>query len=467
METHDEFVPEWIWADDEGTTVYAQGYGQDLTVIFSFCADKHKPSTSLANRVCTKYEGLDTKDPASTFATFQDARDAIWGAIRHIWPLCVSHPDLSAKLDAVVGVDSIDDSVEKATWNVYSHPVFPQFVQNLGDKSLGHMPTNPDKSVDFASLIRYEQLGGKGCTTRVRLPTGEHSVFKGVDFRTALQYSDNEGNKIIRNLISLWHREYNTLQRLPPHPNILPPPTTLATIQWPDQSALPVFCGGLFTFYPGGSAASRIKDSNKTGVRIPLDLKARWCANMAAATYHVHRVAKTYHMDIKPGNLVADASDNLLLCDWEQHDAPATTLAPEADGTWDVMEDLPTLQTGRPLLRYTRYNGPPRRNVDEDVLGDAPWHIWNVFPIWNNEHPWALELAEVFSLGRSMWMLLRQPESDFEDIKHPDQLITNWDKSEDIPTTWKQIVDRCMSRDPNERPDLSEMVNFWTNEWRP
>lgn len=318
--------------------------------------------------------------------------------------------------------------------------------------------------MDFASLIRYQQLGGRGCTTLVRLPTGESSVFKGVDFRTALQYSDNDGNKIIRNLISNWRREHDTLQQVPPHPNVLGPPPLLVTIQWPDSSALPVFCGGLFPFYPGGNAAFRINDSNKKGVRIPLDLKAHWCENMVAAAFHAHRIAKTYHMDIKPGNFVADANDNLILCDWEQHDAPATTLAPEADGTWDVTEELPR-HAERPRLRYTRYSGGPRRNVGRDILGDAPWHTWNVFPNWNTEHPWALELAEVFSLGRSMWMLLRQAGGDFEDIEHPDHLITDWDESEDIPTTWKQIVDRCMSRDPNERPDLSELAGFWMNEW--
>lgn len=239
----------------------------------------------------------------------------------------------------------------------------------------------------------------------------------------------------------------------------------LVTIKWPDRSAVPVTCGGLFPFYPGGDVATRIDESNQKGVRLPLELKAHWCANMATAIFHTHRIAKTYHMDVKPGNFVADANDNLILCDWEQHDAPATTLAPEVDGTWDVKEDLPTHQGKRPQLKYTKYCGAPRRNVDEDVLGDAPWHSWNVFPIWINEHPWALELAEVFSLGRSMWMLLRQPESDFEDIEHPDQLITDWEKSEDIPMTWKQIVDRCMSRDANARPDLSELVGFWTNEW--
>jgi serine/threonine protein kinase len=228
----------------------------------------------------------------------------------------------------------------------------------------------------------------------------------------------------------------------------------------------------LFPFYPGGNVASRIDDSNKEGKRIPLELKAHWCANMAAALSHTHRVAKTYHMDIKPGNFVADERDNLILCDWEQHDAPATTLAPEADGTWDVTEDvtedlaenLTTLQPARPRLRYTKYSGTPRRNVDEDILGDAPWHTWNVFAIWNKDHPWALQLVEVFSLGRTMWMLLRQSESDFEGIEHPDQLITDWEKSEDIPITWKKMVDECMSRDPNERPDLFTLQEFWMNE---
>lgn len=142
---------------------------------------------------------------------------------------------------------------------------------------------------------------------------------------------------------------------------------------------------------------------------------------MAAAVAHTHRVARTYHMDIKPGNFLIDENDNLVLGDWEQTDAPATTLAPEADGTWDVEEAAKNEDSAapscderpRPQLLYTKYSGPPRRNVD-DELGDYSWHSWNVFPVWNLAHPLALELAEVFSLGGSMWMLLRQPGMDFE-----------------------------------------------------
>ncbi|KAK6342224.1 hypothetical protein TWF730_001702 [Orbilia blumenaviensis] len=472
-EAQDKFEPEWIWPDDEGTNVYAQGYGRDLTVIFSFSSDKRNPPTSLANRLYTKYEELnaddeiENEDPATTFPTINEAHTAIWRAIHHIWPQCISQPDLRTRLDSVVRVDSVDGSIEKISWDIYSHPLFPKFVQNLADKSLGDISGDLDTAVDFTSLVRYEQLGGRGCTTRVRLPGVDgYWAFKGVDFRTALHYSDNEGDSIIRNLIYTWHQECNTLQRLPSHPNILPPPQKLVTLKWPDGLAQPVICGALSPFYPGGTLASRIEESNKTGVRISLELKARWCANMAAAMLHTHRVAKTYHKDLKPGNFVADENDNLILCDWEQQDANPVTLAPEADRTWDVSTgDLPTAPSGRPQLQYSKYSGPPRRNVQEAVLGDAPWHLWNVFSLWALEQPWALELAEVFSLGRTMWILLRQPDSDFEDIEHPDELVTDWGGSEDIPAAWKQTIDRFISRDPNKRPDFSELSEFWVNEW--
>lgn len=53
---------------------------------------------------------------------------------------------------------------------------------------------------------------------------------------------------------------------------------------------------------------------------------------MAAAIEHTHLVAHSYHTDIKPGNFLIDNDENLILADWEQSDAPVTTLAPEPDG---------------------------------------------------------------------------------------------------------------------------------------
>ncbi|KAL2043659.1 hypothetical protein N7G274_003966 [Stereocaulon virgatum] len=93
--------------------------------------------------------------------------------------------------------------------------------------------------------------------------------------------------------------------------------------------------------------------------------------------------------------MLLDSNENLILIDWEQSGAPKCTVAPEADGSWDVKADP---ESGK--LMYTRYQGPTRKN---HKFG---WPEWNVFPIWREECPRALEAAEVSSVGRTMWMLL-------------------------------------------------------------
>ena len=46
----------------------------------------------------------------------------------------------------------------------------------------------------------------------------------------------------------------------------------------------------------------------------------------------------TFHIDIKPASFVLNASKDLILIDWEQSGTALYTLAPEADGSWDVKE---------------------------------------------------------------------------------------------------------------------------------
>ncbi|KAH7176305.1 ankyrin repeat-containing domain protein [Dactylonectria macrodidyma] len=169
-----------------------------------------------------------------------------------------------------------------------------------GEKLGMHSPT-PKRTpsvVDFASFVRYEQLGGRGCATRARIhgnSTDDLFVFKGIDFRTYLGHSDEDGDETIRHLIQCWRYSDTVLQTIPPRPNIMPPPVATAII----------------------------------------------C------------VARKYHMDIKPGNFIIDKNDHMVLDDWEQADAPPTTLAPEADGTWDV-EETTDQSTDRPSRAVTR-----------------------------------------------------------------------------------------------------------------
>ncbi|OTA97005.1 hypothetical protein M434DRAFT_27349 [Hypoxylon sp. CO27-5] len=473
--TSTNFTAEWIWGDDAETIVFAQGYGNERTVIFSFSLDSSKPPTFLANRICNSFHAIDVPETES-FSSSADMRAALWGAVRIVWPACLQDDSIS-RIDTVIDVDSQDSAVKHVIWKAYSHPWFPRFLDILVDSRylVGRTTSNiSSHKVPFEQLIRYEQLGGHRCATKVRLgrDAKDFHVFKGVDFRTFLAQSDDEGDSVIKHTVQGWHNSNTLLNTMPLHPNILPRPLFLVTIRRGEQE---LACGTIQPLYEGGDLGSTIERSNFKGERLPLWLKAHWCANIAAALLHTHRVVKTYHMDIKPGNFLIDERQNLILCDWEQTDTPSTTLAPEADGTWDVMdegdgvssEENPT--TSRPKrrrFRYTKYDGPPHRNVPEDALGDASWHVWKVFPLWNQTHPFALELAEVFSLGRTMWMLLREPDMDFDDIDHPNDLKTDWENSDDIPESWKDFVDRCMAMDPNNRPDMLEVSEFWEGEWK-
>ncbi|KAF6829873.1 nima-related kinase 5 [Colletotrichum plurivorum] len=172
--------PKWIWGDDTETTVFAQGYGTDSTVIFSFSLDRSKASTSLSHRICTCMHGLLNRPTGSAarvvFAIYHEAKDS---------------------------------SADGVRWNGYQNPLFQRFISSLADEKIGKTPVLPgDEQVDFASLISEP---------------GDFVIFKGIDFRTFLTYVDEKGDKTICHMIHCWHRSNRLLRDVPRHPNVLPP----------------------------------------------------------------------------------------------------------------------------------------------------------------------------------------------------------------------------------------------------
>ena len=151
-------------------------------------------------------------------------------------------------------------------------------------------------------------------------------MFKGIDFRTFLAHTNDEdgGDGTVRYLIRCWHHADNLLLRIPPHPNIMPPPITFVTIGFSNNP--PVIYSSLQPLYPGRDVGERLEESNRKGERLPLELKAHWCANMAIAIAHVHRIAHTYHMDIKPGNFIVNGNSCYRLClrAWLDYAQPIT-----------------------------------------------------------------------------------------------------------------------------------------------
>lgn len=449
---------EWIWGNDLETIVYAQAFGHGKTLIFRFAQDSHQRSQSLTTRIVNCYHGLTVDSTSATFPNRLSMRIAIWSAIATVWAECSEQPTVE---DPDVIIDVYDtgstDLLSRMTWSICHDEIFNYFIDLLRSPSQLSVKQTVD-TVDFKCLIRLNQLGGKGCTTLVHTASDPMSqlVFKGIDFRTFL---NNYESGHIQEEVKIYYRSTELVSSMPFHPNIMAPAQTYVTVCKPGDHR-PVVCGSLYPFLSNGSLGDYIEKKNKSGERIHRSQKARWCYQMAAAIAHTHFVAHTYHMDIKPGNFLLDADLHLVLIDWEQCDAPITTAAPEIDGTWDV-EEIPA-ENMTNALQYTKYTGPERRNMPLTTPGSKGWNVWNVFPVWNEQCPKALELAEVFSLGRSMWMLLRQPDMNaFEDITSTEEVVEDWGLSEDIPAHWRQVVHDCLKQNPNDRIRLSELLTFW------
>uniref|UniRef100_L2G659 Camk family protein kinase n=1 Tax=Colletotrichum fructicola (strain Nara gc5) TaxID=1213859 RepID=L2G659_COLFN len=168
--------------------------------------------------------------------------------------------------------------------------------------------------------------------------------------------------------------EIRTLCTLPPHPNIMPRPRIL-----------PVRARD--------SVDEQVLRANKANTRLPLGLRAKWCYQMALAIQHTHQVAGSYHMDLKPGNMLVDGDDNVRLIDWEQSGVSMFTHPPEVAIDQEAEESSilnNNKKKNKPRIIYTPHEGAPRKN--------QKWGFpdWNVFPEWKRTCPRAAELAEVF-----------------------------------------------------------------------
>ncbi|KAL7937968.1 kinase-like domain-containing protein [Trichoderma chlorosporum] len=445
-----------IWGDGDETIVYAQVLGQGKAIIFRFRRSDDSLPQSLLSRIVCCFHDLEVPDGAFTFPNRSEMRNAAWSAIATVWPHCIVDP---AILDPGIVVDIVPGETQEIVWRAYREPLFDQYLALLGEIQPSDLVAqgDPPRVLDISEVALLEVLGGRGCCKRAQFQdAGNLStlVFKGMDFQTYLQLHDDDDDELARAMIDVWRRSSKLVADMPRHPNIQSPPLSLVSIR--DSNQNPVIVGHLSTYLAEGDLGNAIEAADSGESRIPLQQKAKWCHQMCLAITHTHKVMHTFHMDIKPGNFLIDYEKNLILIDWEQSGAPATTLAPEADGTWDVEEQDTELV-------YTRYTGPERRNMPEG-MGQASFNVWNVFPEWQVSCPKALELAEVFALGRTMWMLLSQTANNFEEVEHPNDVEVTWTNKDDLPSRWIKVVETCMKANPNDRPSLEKLTEFWEGE---
>ena len=417
---------------------------------------------SLPSRIVICFHDLPTTNISlQSFPTRFLMREAIAATLTKIWAYCAVQPGITDP-DVFVEVYEVMGRLE---WHVlHSTMLYNRYIESLLSLSavLPEEKNLTSKLVQFSSLTQVRRLGGRGSARVVKIAKSRHNqplyVFKGVDFLTYLENPKGFGD-----WRDAFYHEIRTVCSLPKHPNIVTPPDIYVQANAiDDYNERRFLCGALFPILGDNNLDEEIEKSNLDRSRLNLMEKAKWSYQMASATAHTHLIAHTFHMDIKPSNFVVSRSKrDLILIDWEQSGAPLYTLAPEADGTWDVEREK---DSGDELLVYKKYTGSPRENL--------AWSRpkWNIFPIWRESNPRALEAVEVFSLGRTKWMMLQQiSQSEVEDLQGNLMVsASNWDgaATNDIPGHWKSLVNLCMHVDPNRRPRLQEIVKFWDKEVR-
>ena len=447
-----------IWGDDDEATVFAQAQNGNLRLIFKFSSNQQRRE-SIPSKIVTCFHDIETSNPKETFPDMNAMREEVWSSIRQVWDQCATDPDVRAP-DTIVEID--EDSTgsiqghlyhETSMYQSYTGSLLPlnEVFSNEEFQMQGH------RTVQYNSLEWFHPLPGRGTTTVVRISSTPESlfVFKGIDFGAYL-----DSPAIFPSRRDMCYHEMRTVRSLPRHANIVSPPEILVTVGNTDDNQQDLLCGTLYPFLKEGSLDDKILAAKSSRTSLAIADKVKWCYEMCSAVYHTHRVAQTYHMDIKPGNFLVNEQNSVMLGDWEQSGAPRYTLAPEADGSWDVEfetssnTDKESSKSPERKLVYRKYRGPPRKNIP---YGSPRW---SVFKEWIEDFPEALEAAEVFSLGRTTWMVLAEISQD--EIEHLDVAPVTWTEvSNHVPDSCKAMVLRCLDPDPNQRVKLGELLEFW------
>ncbi|KAI7778422.1 phosphotransferase enzyme family protein [Diaporthe eres] len=256
-------------------------------------------------------------------------------------------------------------------------------------------------------------------------------VFKGADFSAWLErrHEKRPCNVYKRALYSehSLKEELTVLCTMPPHPNIIPrPPILVSTPTTPKR-----ICGFLQPFRAKQTISEQIRLANKKQIRIPPLTKAQWCLGIAEGILHTHRVAKIFHMDMKPANVLIEDDDTVRIIDWQQQGMCRATHPPEATLGFTpkiqkIVDKMRLDQNGQPIVIFTPQSGPGQKRVSG-------------MPTSNGK---------------------RRTRAREETIDP-----TIWSKEAmDIPGSWRETVEACLIEDPAKRPALETVAEFWKKQ---
>ncbi|KAI0416122.1 hypothetical protein F5X98DRAFT_201118 [Xylaria grammica] len=237
-------------------------------------------------------------------------------------------------------------------------------------------------SLELPPLIDLDQLEFVSrlhdSISLVKLPNGQHAIFKGV----------------VRVVARMYH-ELRELLNMPPHPNIIARPMFLVMRKVRGMEH-PAVCGFILQFHAGGSLLHALTNIPYRH-ELQLATKIKWIRQIISAFLHIHGPANGYYSDLRPDNIVLNSDNDIILVDFEQGGSPKRWLPPEAQPLHcDVNSELPQwcLSAVNPayMPNSIHYSNPP-------------FGYWKQFANASNRER---EEMECYTIAKVIWCIFEE-----------------------------------------------------------
>ncbi|KAL4911527.1 hypothetical protein BDW74DRAFT_9169 [Aspergillus multicolor] len=249
------------------------------------------------------------------------------------------------------------------------------------------------------------------------------------------------------------HHTYHELHFLlscPPHPHIMPRPLAVVTKKSAFGGKNGVV-GFLLQHFQGGSLREILPVRQRSTI-LSDSVKLRWCRQVASALSHLHEVG-AFYSDLRPDNVLLDAEENAVLCDFEQR------------GNW--------YEWSAPEIRYRQYAENIRARLPDRIInspydrllrGYACSHSLSTSacytaaesPIEGRNRAWfalppsAREKATVYSLGLFIYCVFEGLSSVQRNVANqfPFEPEVEFPTYRRTPEEVRKIIQHCMGVTP-------------------
>ncbi|KAL3471564.1 kinase-like domain-containing protein [Aspergillus californicus] len=257
--------------------------------------------------------------------------------------------------------------------------------------------------------------------------------------------------KAANNSLDHLYHELRFLLSCPPHSHIMPRPLAVVTMKSAFGGKRGVV-GFLLQNYQAGSLRDILPARQRAGA-LPNSVRLKWCRQVASALAHLHETG-TFYSDLRPDNLLLDAKESVVLCDFEQRGNWYEWCAPEIlyrQYAESIRARLPARIVNSPFDRLLKGYANSHTLSPSTCYTPAESPIEARNRAWFALPPFARERAVVYSFGLLMYTI-------FEGLSNVQRNIANQFPIEPevefptfrrTPEAVRKIIQRCTANVPD------------------